>query len=87
MALLSSITITNSFGDTKEFADAYTKITSLVGNKSTIVARWNAFEEKDGRDVGNGQVIFAPDLEGNNFIKQAYLHLKTLPEFSDAVDC
>jgi hypothetical protein len=27
------------------------------------------------------------DLEGPNPIKQAYQFLKTLPEFSDAVDC
>ena len=27
------------------------------------------------------------DLEGPNPIKQAYLHLKTLPEFADASDC
>ena len=30
---------------------------------------------------------FAYALDGPNPIKQAYLHLKTLPEFSDAVDC
>jgi hypothetical protein len=30
---------------------------------------------------------FAPDLNGPNLFKQAYLHLKTLPEFADAVDC
>jgi hypothetical protein len=33
------------------------------------------------------QYSFMPDLEGPNFIKQAYLHLKTLPEFADAEDC
>lgn len=27
------------------------------------------------------------DIAGMNPIKQAYLHLKTLPEFDDAVDC
>ena len=30
---------------------------------------------------------FVPDLDGPNFVKQAYEHLKTLPEFADAVDC
>jgi len=30
---------------------------------------------------------FTPDMDGPNFIKQAYLHLKTLPEFADAEDC
>lgn len=27
------------------------------------------------------------ELDGDNPIKQAYLHLKTLPEFANAVDC
>ncbi len=27
------------------------------------------------------------DINGENPIKQAYLYLKTLPEFSDATDC
>lgn len=30
---------------------------------------------------------FTPGLNGSNFIKQAYEHLKTLPEFKDAEDC
>jgi len=29
----------------------------------------------------------AYDLDGPNPIKQAYQHLKTLPEFADAIDC
>jgi len=86
MALKHTITVTNSFGDTKDFVGAYINITSLVGDKEKIVARWNAFEKKSGRDIGNGQVIFAPSM-GSNFIAQAYEHLKTLPEFEGAVDC
>lgn len=30
---------------------------------------------------------FDHTLEGDNAIKQAYSHLKTLPEFSGAIDC
>jgi hypothetical protein len=41
--------------------------------------------------AGEKQIVkiydFAPDIEGPNFIAQAYAHLKTLPEFSGAVDC
>lgn len=35
------------------------------------------------------EVKFAPNLESKqpNFIAQAYVHAKTLPEFSDAKDC
>jgi hypothetical protein len=27
------------------------------------------------------------NIDGDNPIRQAYLHLKTLPEFANAVDC
>jgi hypothetical protein len=30
---------------------------------------------------------FTPALDGDNFIAQAYVYLKTLPEFAAAVDC
>jgi predicted transcriptional regulator of viral defense system len=33
------------------------------------------------------EYTFQPDMFGANFFKQAYLHLKTLPEFAGAVDC
>lgn len=33
------------------------------------------------------QVVCGYDLFGENPIAQAYSHLKTLPEFADAVDC
>jgi hypothetical protein len=36
--------------------------------------------------VKNSFIAFY-DLNGPNPIKQAYLHLKSLPEFADAVDC
>lgn len=32
-------------------------------------------------------VSFEPLMDGSNFIQQAYDHIKTLPEFSGAVDC
>lgn len=33
------------------------------------------------------QMFCAYDIAGDNPIAQAYTHLKTLPEFADAVDC
>jgi hypothetical protein len=30
---------------------------------------------------------FNYDINGANAVEQAYLHLKTLPEFADATDC
>ena len=36
----------------------------------------------------DSQLLSAPyDIDGSNPIKQAYQHLKTLPEFSGAEDC
>ncbi len=42
-----------------------------------------------GADVQDGSQdhYFAPELDRENFIKQAYEHLKTLPEFEGAEDC
>jgi hypothetical protein len=31
--------------------------------------------------------VSAYDIDGDNPIAQAYLHLKTLPEFAGATDC
>ena len=37
--------------------------------------------------IKHEQFNFVPNLEGQNFIAQAYEHLKTLPEFAGAEDC
>jgi hypothetical protein len=35
---------------------------------------------------GERKISFPYNIDGDNPIKQAYLHLKTLPEFADATD-
>lgn len=43
-----------------------------------------------GKDVSPYQIdsrSFEYVLDGENVIKQAYVHLKTLPEFTGATDC
>lgn len=37
--------------------------------------------------TGNKTYSFEYNLSGENAIAQAYDHLKTLPEFADAIDC
>jgi len=37
--------------------------------------------------LSSSSFAYLYDLDGPNPIKQAYLHLKTLPEFADAIDC
>jgi hypothetical protein len=40
-----------------------------------------------GRVFFTEHIPFTISLDGPNPIRQAYLYLKTLPEFADAVDC
>ena len=64
--------------------DAYVKVESISGTKNALMVKMvfsngtASFERNYG---------FTPAMDGPNFIKQAYQFLKTLPEFSNAVDC
>ena len=64
--------------------DAYIKVESLFANKKQAFATVTFSNDKGSFEK---QYDFDVDLEGPNFIKQAYLYLKTLPEFEGAVDC
>lgn len=65
--------------------NAYIKISSIRGDKNNMTLNYVVMMGDD--NVDNGFSVFAPNLEGKNFIAQGYEHLKTLPEFIDAVDC
>lgn len=65
--------------------DAYIKIDSLTAHKSNLTLFVGIYQ--DGKKKGNSVVSFKGTLDGDNFIKQGYLHLKTLPEFAGAQDC
>jgi hypothetical protein len=65
--------------------DSYIKVSNVNGNKDNI--EFFVLYLNDGIQIGIKTFNFKPTLDGDNFIKQAYLHLKTLPEFADAVDC
>jgi hypothetical protein len=69
-------------------ASAYHVITGIDGNKECLAFSVDVYEDSS-KEVYLGKLRFAftLDLEGPNPIKQAYQFLKTLPEFSDAVDC
>jgi|688.fasta_scaffold10102_7 hypothetical protein len=66
-------------------SDAYWRITEIKGNKDGMDVVVMAF--KNGKAVSMHTSSFVVDVAGENFIRQAYLHLKTLPEFANAVDC
>jgi hypothetical protein len=65
---------------------AICKITSVSGNKTRL-----NFTVLHGDNVSRYErtYVFEPSVADGapNFIKQAYLYLKTLPEFAGAEDC
>jgi hypothetical protein len=60
---------------------SYFKVQRVNADKNTAMA----FVSNSSGDTK--EFVFKVDLDGANFIKQAYNHLKTLPEFSGATDC
>lgn len=87
MALQKTLTLTNNFGTKTVLEDVYIKVTRIEGNKLELLAEASLLPKEGGEPYKVERVAFAPDLDGDNFIKQTYLHLKTLPEFADAIDC
>lgn len=86
MAISIDKTISIS-GKDVQFPSSYVKVTSIQGTKDSIVACFEFRPDAAGVPFAWGAHSFAPALDGENFIRQAYLHLKTLPEFANAVDC
>jgi hypothetical protein len=86
MALNKIVEIT-VYGEKLILRNAYIKIDHVNGNKAQVKAKYVIYSDKNGDIVEEIYVDFVPDMQGYNFIKQAYEHLKTLPEFAGAVDC
>jgi hypothetical protein len=64
--------------------NCYIKVTSISGDKNKIdytIGFYNG-----DKVIESSNYSFTPDMTGENFIKQAYTHLKTLPEFEGATD-
>jgi len=92
MALKKSFSETNSYMNGKlESANCYWKVTSVNGSKNKVSASVSVMAMVDGQisnQIASREYSFAPSVEdgSKNFIAQAYEHIKSLPEFSDAVD-
>lgn len=78
----------------------YLKITQQSGNakycginvscfacKEVNLENKESYNDQIGTCINNMSYSFIPDLLGDNFIKQGYEYLKTLPEFADCIDC
>ena len=77
-------TTTIPMGQLSSDLDAYIKVLTVAGGKAELTA----LVQFSGTNFSFQKSFnLVPDLDGPNFIKQVYGHLKTLPEFSGAVDC
>lgn len=88
--------LTKTFTETKQnfsgqlyVNDAYWKVEQVIVSKTHGIAVVSVSKNVDGvkNQLTSQQFTFTPNLNGQNFIAQAYAHLKTLPEFADATDC
>jgi hypothetical protein len=86
MALQKSIQFKTAYGDIV-VNGVYIKVDQVSASKQDGVANLRYFKSKDGDVLKEQQIDFPVDIEGKNFIAQAYDHIKTLPEFNGAVDC
>jgi maleate cis-trans isomerase len=64
--------------------DFYIKVETISGSKASV----NCVVSFKGAKVNLiKRYDFEPKMNDKNFITQAYEHLKTLPEFTGAIDC
>ena len=87
MAIKKQITLKTNFNDDVVFDNAYIKVASITGSKNLLSACVEFYKSQNNVLLQTANYGFVPNLDGNNFIKQAYDHLKTLPEFDGAIDC
>lgn len=87
MALQKTITLIDNFGESITFRNAYIRVDALNGGKEGFDIMVGIYKLAGGKLITTSRVPFTASIDGNNFIAQAYEHLKTLPEFSNAQDC
>ena len=68
--------------------NAYIRVTNInITNKQHAVANLSFGVDENSMPFQHKTIPFAYDLQSDNAWKQAYTHLKTLPEFAGATDC
>ena len=87
MALNKAMKLNDNFGEQVSFDETYIKVEDVGGTKENVSATVNIYKAKGGQFLFLFRTNFVPNMDGKNFIAQAYEHIKTLPEFADATDC
>ena len=75
-----------SLGNQQFTFSAYCKIVNINADKQSANVLLECSDE-NYKMIKQYTVPLSVDSGSANFIKQAYLHLKTLPEWADATDC
>lgn len=87
MAITKNMLLLDNFDKEVSFPEAYIKILEVFTSKSKTRLAYGIYQEANGRLLKEGSEVFEIDLEAANPIKQAYIYLKSLPEFTGATDC
>lgn len=86
MALKKTYTI-GVYGQQVVVPDAYIKVATLTGSKDGMRAVVEVRVTKGGEFISSHDFVFVPELDGSNFIAQAYGYAKKQPQFENAQDC
>jgi hypothetical protein len=86
MALKKTYTL-SVHGQQVVVPNAYIKVATLTGSKDSIRAVVEVRTSEDGEFISKHDFVFTPDLDGSNFIAQAYEQAKKQPQFENAQDC
>lgn len=84
MALKQTITLSSGL----QMVDAYQRVESIsLAGKTFITFKIRSYKDTTFPYAAEQEYTCAYNISGSNPITQAYDYLKTLPEFSGAVDC
>jgi hypothetical protein len=86
MALQKTYKI-KAFNQEIEIENAYIKALQVTSDKENSSVLIQIFDSEQKNKIDQFFKEFKTNLSGENPIKQAYLHLKSLPEFVGATDC
>jgi hypothetical protein len=67
--------------------DGYLRVSNVHGTKNSMAYSIAFQASVDNDPLRQESFSFVPDMNGPNFIKQAYENLKSLEGYKDAVDC
>lgn len=84
---LKNTYIAKAFNQEIKIENAYIKVLQVTSDKENSSALVQVFDSEQKNKINQFFKEYKTNLSGDNPIKQAYLHLKTLPEFEGAVDC